>query len=67
MADRAELIERANGAVVSGTVVAVDFSSDDETLVTISVPTDSAWGYEIVSIVKHGLPARSLEAKEGER
>lgn len=38
---------------VPGTVVAVDFSSDDEVLVTVSVPVDTAWGYEAVTIVRN--------------
>lgn len=37
---------------IKGTVVAADFSSDEETLITISVPADTRWGYEPVVVVK---------------
>lgn len=49
---------------VQGTVVAADFSSDEETLITISVPVDTRWGYEAVTIICHDVPARAALSEE---
>lgn len=49
---------------IKGTVVAADFSSDEETLITISVPADTRWGYEPVVIVKTDGLARARTSQD---